>query len=146
MDITIIGAGNIASGNDVTLAARDESEAAELAPQLRAAAKSDATVTAAPFGGPIAGDIVVLAVPYSSVPSIIRQYGDELTDKIVVDITNPTGQVAGQPLDVFIAGGLRPIDVGPLRRARQLEGVGLLHIALQGTLGTKGMSALKVLG
>ncbi len=71
------------------------------------------------------------------------------------------GQVAGQSLDVFIAGddaqakerlsqafkasGLRPIDVGPLRRARQLEGVGLLHITLQGTLGTNWASAVKIL-
>ncbi len=71
------------------------------------------------------------------------------------------GQVAGQSLDVFIAGddvqakeslsqafrasGLRPIDVGPLRRARQLEGIGLLHITLQGTLGTNWASAVKIL-
>ncbi len=71
------------------------------------------------------------------------------------------GQVAGEPLDVFIAGddpqvkeqlsaalrasGLRPIDVGPLRRARQLEGIGLLHITLQGTLGTNWASTVKIL-
>jgi predicted dinucleotide-binding enzyme len=52
------------------------------------------------------------------------------------------GQVAGQPLDVFIAGddeeaketvahlvrdgGLQAIDVGPLERARQLVGLGFL--------------------
>jgi 8-hydroxy-5-deazaflavin:NADPH oxidoreductase len=62
------------------------------------------------------------------------------------------GQVAGQPLDVFIAGddadakttisrlvtsgGLRAVDTGPLRRARQLEALGLLHMALQFTLNT----------
>lgn len=71
------------------------------------------------------------------------------------------GQVAGQPLDVLIAGddadakkrfaqlikdaNLRPVDVGPLSRARQLEGIGLLHITLQGTLGTNWMSAVKIL-
>src|SRR5215207_4111335 len=58
-----------------------------------------------------------------------------------------SGQVAGQPLDVLIAGddenakqivsglvsdgGLRPIDVGPLGRAQQLEHLGFLHIAIQ---------------
>lgn len=63
-----------------------------------------------------------------------------------------TGQVDGQPLDVYIAGddrqartvvatlvgssGLNPIDVGPLERARQLEGLGLLGITLQPQLGT----------
>jgi predicted dinucleotide-binding enzyme len=71
------------------------------------------------------------------------------------------GQVAGQSLDVFIAGdddqakeklaqalrasGLRPIDVGPLRWARQLEGIGLLHITLQNRLGTNWASTVKIL-
>jgi NADPH-dependent F420 reductase len=70
-------------------------------------------------------------------------------------------QVAGEPLDVFIAGddaqakervaqlvkdsGLRPIDAGPLDRARQIEGMQLLHITLQNTLGTKFGSAIKIL-
>ena len=70
------------------------------------------------------------------------------------------GQVAGQPLDVFLAGddeeakasvsklvedgGLRPIDAGPLKRARELEAAGLLHMSVQGTLGTGFGSALKI--
>jgi len=72
------------------------------------------------------------------------------------------GQVDGQPLDVFIAGddadakskvaqlardgGMRPIDTGPLSRARQIEAMQFLHIALQGTLGTNWASAIKILG
>jgi predicted dinucleotide-binding enzyme len=72
-----------------------------------------------------------------------------------------TGKVAGQPLDVFIAGddreakakvaklvsdgGLRPIDVGPLSRSRQIEGMQLLHIIIQGTLGTNWGSTIKIL-
>lgn len=72
------------------------------------------------------------------------------------------GQAGGAPLDVFIAGddtgakqavadlaasgGLRPIDAGPLRRARELEGFQLLHMALQQTLGTNFASAIKILG
>jgi NADPH-dependent F420 reductase len=75
--------------------------------------------------------------------------------------TLASGKVSGQSLDVFMAGddpevkrrlaqafeasGLRPIDVGPLRRARQLEGMGLLHITLQNTLGTQWGSAVKIL-
>ena len=71
------------------------------------------------------------------------------------------GQVAGQPLDVFVAGddqdakatvsklatdgGLNVIDAGPLKRARELEAAGLLHMTLQGTLGTGFASALKIL-
>jgi 8-hydroxy-5-deazaflavin:NADPH oxidoreductase len=72
-----------------------------------------------------------------------------------------SGEVDGQPVDVLIAGddqdakakvaqlasdgGLRPIDVGPLGRARELEALGLLHIGLQGSLGTGYASAVKVL-
>ena len=72
------------------------------------------------------------------------------------------GEVAGQPLDVFIAGddadakarvaqivtdgGMRPVDAGPLSRARQIEGMQLLHIVTQGTLGTNWGSSLKILG
>jgi len=71
------------------------------------------------------------------------------------------GQVAGQPLDVLIAsddqdakgvvrqlaedGGLRAIDAGPLAHARQLEGLGYLHMAIQDGLGTGYGSTVKVL-
>jgi len=72
-----------------------------------------------------------------------------------------TGQVAGQPLDVFIAGddaeakatlsrlveagGLRAIDTGPLHRARLLEALALLHMVLQFTLKTNFGTAVKIL-
>jgi NADPH-dependent F420 reductase len=70
------------------------------------------------------------------------------------------GQVAGQPLDVFLAGdnadakakvaqlvkdgGMRAIDTGNLSRARQIESMQLLHIVLQGSLGTNWGSAIKI--
>ena len=73
-----------------------------------------------------------------------------------------TGESGGQKLDVFIAGddadakakvaqivtdgGMRAVDTGPLSRARQIEGMGLLHIVLQGALGTNWGSSVKVLG
>ena len=41
--------------------------------------------------------------------------------------------------------GLRPIDAGPLRRARELEALGYLHMAIQEQLGTNFASAVKVL-
>lgn len=71
------------------------------------------------------------------------------------------GQVAGQPLDVFIAGddaeakakvaqlvtdgGMRAVDTGPLSRARQIEGMQFIHIVVQSVLGTNWGSALKIL-
>jgi 8-hydroxy-5-deazaflavin:NADPH oxidoreductase len=72
------------------------------------------------------------------------------------------GESAGQKLDVFIAGddadakskvaqlvtdgGMRAVDTGPLHRARQIEGMQLLHIVLQGALGTNWGSTVKILG
>jgi predicted dinucleotide-binding enzyme len=37
----------------------------------------------------IAGDVVIFAVPYPAVDSIIAAYGEQLAGKVVVDITNP---------------------------------------------------------
>ena len=70
------------------------------------------------------------------------------------------GQVAGGPLDVFVASddedakaevrelaesaGLRVFDAGPLAIARQLEGAGYLHMAVQPGLGGGYASALKI--
>lgn len=75
--------------------------------------------------------------------------------------TLTAGQVQGVRLDVFLAsddvdakthlgailasGGLRPLDAGPLKRARQLEGLGLLHIAQQFELNTNYGSTVKIL-
>jgi 8-hydroxy-5-deazaflavin:NADPH oxidoreductase len=71
------------------------------------------------------------------------------------------GEVAGQALDVFIAGddqsakdtvatlvrdgGLNAIDAGALERARELEALGLLGITLQGRLGTQFGTAWKLI-
>jgi NADPH-dependent F420 reductase len=71
------------------------------------------------------------------------------------------GRVGNHLLDVFLAGddddakatvaklvedgGLRPIDAGPLKRARELEAAGLLHMSVQEALGSGFASALKVL-
>jgi predicted dinucleotide-binding enzyme len=39
-------------------------------------------------------------------------------------------------------GGMKPIDVGALKRARMLEQVGLFHIAIQEQIGSGFASAL----
>lgn len=209
MNVTIIGAGNMArgiatrllsGGHGVTLIDHDESQATELAKQLQAFAKSNATVSTAAAGSNLKDEVIILAVSYPVVSAVIKQYGKQFDGKIVVDITNTlndtfseprfdntsgaeeiakllpnsrivkafnttfagtlaAGQVAGQPLDVLIAsddasakalltdlvqsGGLRAVDAGPLRRARQLEAIGFMHITLQGALGTNWGSAVK---
>jgi 8-hydroxy-5-deazaflavin:NADPH oxidoreductase len=48
--------------------------------------------------------------------------------------------------DLAASGGLRHIDAGPLRRARELEGFQFLHMTLQQTLRTNWSSATKILG
>jgi predicted dinucleotide-binding enzyme len=71
------------------------------------------------------------------------------------------GQAGGLPLDVFLAGddaaakvtvatlvtacGMRPVDAGPLRRARELEALQLLHVTLQGPRSLDWASAIKLL-
>jgi 8-hydroxy-5-deazaflavin:NADPH oxidoreductase len=69
------------------------------------------------------------------------------------------GEVAGMQIDVLIAGddaegkakvaefartgGMRPIDAGSLARARELEALGFLHIAIQPSLGAAFASIVK---
>jgi 8-hydroxy-5-deazaflavin:NADPH oxidoreductase len=71
------------------------------------------------------------------------------------------GQVAGEQLDLLLAsddeeakravarlasdGGMRPIDVGPLTLAHNLEALGYLNMAIQPTLGTNYGSAFKII-
>jgi 8-hydroxy-5-deazaflavin:NADPH oxidoreductase len=135
------------------------------------------------------GEIVILAVPYPALADVIAARGDQLSGKIVVDITNPlnfetfdslvvpadssaagevaaalpqsrvlkafnttfagtlaagtvgpvatTVLIAGDDADakallagVITAGGVHAIDAGSLRRARELEALGFLQLAL----------------
>jgi predicted dinucleotide-binding enzyme len=39
--------------------------------------------------GAVAGDLVILAVPYPALDAIVASYGEQLAGKVVVDITNP---------------------------------------------------------
>ena len=213
MKATIIGAGNmgrgighrlVAGGHEVTVVDRDPEEAERLAEELRGAAQGGATVEAAGPGAELRGEVVILALYYPGTLEVVRELGERLAGKVVVDISNPLnqtfdalatapgtsaaeevaetaaagtrivkafnttfagtlveGQVAGQPLDVFLAGddeeaketvaqlvrdgGLRAIDTGPLERARQLEGLGFLGITLQQPLGLNFQSAWKLI-
>jgi NADPH-dependent F420 reductase len=172
--VSILGQGNMGS------AIAGIAEKGGNTVQVLGSGDTDKTVT---------GEIVVLAVPYPAVQEILAQRAEQLTGKIIVDITNPlnfetfdsltvpadssataqiqaalpnssvvkafnttfaatlaSGENAGQPTTVLIAGddadaktrlaglisaaGLRAIDAGSLRRARELEATGFLQIAL----------------
>ena len=90
--ISIIGSGGMAAaigglaakaGHTVEVMSRDATKARALAEQIGAGA------TTGTFGTAPAGDIVILAVPYSAVLEVVTQYGEELAGKLLVDITNP---------------------------------------------------------
>jgi len=90
--ISIIGTGDMAAaigglaakaGHTVEVMGRDAARARALAEQVGAGA------TTGTFGAAPAGDMVILAVPYSAVLDVVKQYGEELAGKVLVDITNP---------------------------------------------------------
>ncbi|WGD43263.1 NADPH-dependent F420 reductase [Streptomyces cathayae] len=154
-----------------------------------AAADADIVVLALPcpagrdvavaWAGTLAGKVVVdisNPVDFSTFDSLVVPPGTSAAEQIaaavpesrVVKAFNTTfagtltaGEVAGRPLDVFIAGddeaakqtvadlvssaGLRPLDVGPLRRARELEAFQFLHMASQERLGLNWSSAIAIL-
>lgn len=137
----------------------------------------------------VTGDIVVLAVPYPALASVVAERGATLAGRIVVDITNPldfatfdslvvpadssaaaelaealpqsrvlkafnttfagtlsSGSVGGETTtvliagddqdakstlaDVVVSGGLKAVDAGSLKRARELEALGFLQLTL----------------
>lgn len=90
--ISIIGSGGMAAaigglaakaGHTVEVMSRDAAKARALAEQIGAGA------TTGTFGATPAGETVILAVPYSAVLDVVKQYGEELAGKLLVDITNP---------------------------------------------------------
>ncbi|MGP4030678.1 NADPH-dependent F420 reductase [Pseudarthrobacter sp. 1C304] len=192
-DITFIGSGNmaralgmraLAAGRSVQILSRSAEHAAALAAELGGGATSGG------LGDVPDGDIVVLALYFDPAREVATHYGDTLSGKTVVDISNPVdtetydsltvppgssaaeeisallpgadvvkafnttfagtlaaGAAGGMQLDVFIASdsdeaankvasfaaaaGLRPLRVGGLKHARELEGFQLLVMALQ---------------
>jgi predicted dinucleotide-binding enzyme len=90
--ITLIGTGNmartlgalaVAGGNTVEVMGRDQSKADQLAKALGGGA------TPGKWGAVPAGDIVITALLYDGVVPVVVQYGDALTGKVIVDISNP---------------------------------------------------------
>lgn len=210
MKLTIIGTGRLgralgsralACGHEVEFVGTHISKAEELADELVGEGSVAATEK-------LGGEVVVLAVPYTEAPHVVREYEDQLDGKVIVDPTNPVdfgtvdrldgawigsfgsggqliaaeapdgaalvkafnttfagpllaGKVGGQPLDVFVAGDdedgktkvmqlvsdlhMRPVDAGPLARARELEETALLHMVVQGSLGAHYASAIKII-
>jgi predicted dinucleotide-binding enzyme len=90
--ISIIGSGGMAAaiaglaakaGHTVEVMSRDAAKARALAEQVGVGA------TTGTFGAAPVGDIVILALPYAAVLDVVKQYGEKLAGKLLVDITNP---------------------------------------------------------
>jgi predicted dinucleotide-binding enzyme len=90
--ITIIGSGNMATaigtraakhGHTIELMSRNTAKAQALADQIGNGA------TVGTFGARPAGDIVIIAVLYAGAVDVVEHFGDALSGKILVDITNP---------------------------------------------------------
>jgi predicted dinucleotide-binding enzyme len=90
--ISIIGAGTMATaiagriakaGHTIEVVNHDPAKARALADKLRSGA------TTGSYGAAPAGDIVILAVPYSSAASVTADFGEALDGKVIVDIANP---------------------------------------------------------
>ena len=90
--ISIIGAGTMATaiagriaraGHTVEVVSRDPAKARALADKLGSGATTG-TYSVAP-----AGNIVILAVPYSSAAAVAADFGEALDGKVIVDIANP---------------------------------------------------------
>jgi predicted dinucleotide-binding enzyme len=121
--ISIIGTGNMArtlgaraltGGNTVEIIGRDPAKAAALATELGAGA------TTRTLGDAPSGDIVILAVLYASGVPVVKQYGDALSGKIIVDIANsfdpdltglltPDGSSAAQQIAAAAPAGARVV-------------------------------------
>ena len=207
MDIAIIGAGNVGTalatsfkraGHDVVIASRDPEDAGSVA------AATDSRVATSNVRAAADADLVVLAIPFSSVPDVAAEIAEAVAGKPVVDATNrmsfgangpdidtttsnaeelaallPDAHVVkafntlfasnqsdpiaeGVRLSGFVAGddadakalvlelvreiGLDPVDVGPLARARQLEGLAFLNITLNIANGGSWQSGWKLVG
>ncbi|MEF9906832.1 NADPH-dependent F420 reductase [Streptomyces sp. P9-A2] len=179
-----------AKADDLATTLSQEASGADVASADEGAvADSDIVVLALPYpagrdvatawAGALAGKVVVdisNPVDFSTFDSLVVEPGTSAAEQIaaaapearVVKAFNTTfagplvtGEVAGRPLDVFVAGdddaakqavselvssaGMRPLDVGPLRRARELEGFQFLHMASQERLGLNWSSSIAIL-
>jgi len=97
VNVSIIGTGNmarglgrrlIAGGHDVTVLGKQVDDAEAVVSEVGA----DGRARAGRSGDAIEGDVVFLAVYYPDAQAAVQQYGDALSGKVVVDITNPVNE------------------------------------------------------
>jgi predicted dinucleotide-binding enzyme len=93
MRIGVIGSGRIGgtlgglfakAGHEVMFSDRDLEQAKQAAAGAGANARTGSAKEAAGFG-----DVVLIAVPYSALPSIAKEVGAQIKGKVVIDPNNP---------------------------------------------------------
>jgi len=87
----------------------------------------------------LAGEIIVLAVPYPAVDSILAAYGDQFDGKIVVDITNPLNFATFDSLTVPVGSSAAAEIQSKLPRAKVLKA---FNTTFAGTLTSKRVGGL----
>ena len=120
MKIGIIGSGHVGSalggvwakaGNEVMFSSRHLENDRKLAAEVGANARAGTPQEAAAFG-----QVLLLAVPYSAFPELIRSLGNSIKGKVVINASNPFPQRDGE-----IANDARAKGVG-LFDAQMLPG------------------------
>lgn len=96
-------------------------------------------ITTADSGATVAGDLVILAVPYPALAQITAAYADQLDGKIVVDITNPVNFETFDDLTVPADGSAAAELAATLPGARVLKAFNTNFAA---TLGSRNVGDL----
>jgi 8-hydroxy-5-deazaflavin:NADPH oxidoreductase len=125
MQIGIIGSGRVGSalgsvwakaGNEVMFSSRHLENDRKLAAEVGANARAGTPQQAAAFG-----QVLLIAVPYSAFPELIRSLGDSFKGKVVINASNPFPQRDGE-----IASDARAKGVG-LFDAQMLPGAHIVR-------------------
>ena len=100
MKIGIIGSGHVGSalggvwakaGNEVMFSSRNLDNDKKLAGEVGANARAGTPQEAASFG-----QVILLAVPYSAFPELVKNLGDSLKGKVVINASNPFPERDGE--------------------------------------------------
>jgi 8-hydroxy-5-deazaflavin:NADPH oxidoreductase len=103
MKIGIIGSGHVGSalggvwakaGNEVMFSSRNLDNDKKLAGEVGTNARAGTPQEAASFG-----QVILLAVPYSAFPDLVKSLGDSLKGKVVINASNPFPQRDGDIAD-----------------------------------------------
>jgi 8-hydroxy-5-deazaflavin:NADPH oxidoreductase len=138
---SIIGSGAMAAaigglaakaGHTVEVMGRDAAKARTMVGRLGSGA------TTGPFGAAPAGDIVILAVPYAVVLGVVKQFGEALAGKLLIDITNP--------INADFTGFVTPADSSGAREITKVAPANAVIVKAFNTLNANVLAAGPVKG